>query len=128
MTKITNITPALIRKVNPPIELYKNPPKVSPTILARPPKLPATPCTAPCSFVPARLDNMDMKDGHIRPLPTANSTTAALTETILFDTNKIKFVPKIKLPTITNFYSENFFNALRKTGPWTKTIIPLNTA
>ena len=47
MTKITNITPALIRKVNPPIELYKNPPKVSPTILARPPKLPATPCTAP---------------------------------------------------------------------------------
>jgi hypothetical protein len=47
MTKITNITPALIRKVNPPIELYKNPPKVSPTILARPPKLPAMPCTAP---------------------------------------------------------------------------------
>ena len=45
--KIMNITPALIRKVNPPIELYKNPPKVNPTILARPPKLPATPCTVP---------------------------------------------------------------------------------
>ena len=69
-----------------------------------------------------------MKDGHIRPFPTANSITAPLTETILFDTNKIKFVPKIKLPMMTNFSSENFFNALRKTGPWIKTIIPLNTA
>ena len=47
MTKIVNITAALIRKVAAPIELYKNPPKVNPTILARPPKLPATPCTAP---------------------------------------------------------------------------------
>ena len=47
MTKTANITPALIRKVATPIELYENPPKVSPTILARPPKLPATPCTAP---------------------------------------------------------------------------------
>jgi hypothetical protein len=49
-----------------------------------------------------------MKDGHMRPLPTANNTIAALTETILFDTNKIKFVPKIMLPIITNFSSENF--------------------
>jgi hypothetical protein len=47
MIKTTNITPALIRKEAPPIELYKNPPKESPTILASPPKLPATPCTAP---------------------------------------------------------------------------------
>jgi hypothetical protein len=47
MTKTANITPALIRKVAPPIELYKNPPKDRPMILARPPKLPATPCTAP---------------------------------------------------------------------------------
>jgi hypothetical protein len=47
MTKTTIITPALIRKEATPIELYKNPPKVSPTILAMPPKLPATPCTAP---------------------------------------------------------------------------------
>jgi hypothetical protein len=69
-----------------------------------------------------------MKEGHIRPLPTANSITAIPTETILFDTNKIKFVPKITLPIITNFSSENFFNALRKTGPWIKTIIPLNIA
>jgi hypothetical protein len=30
MTKTANITPALIRKVAPPIELYKNPPKDSP--------------------------------------------------------------------------------------------------
>jgi hypothetical protein len=47
MTKIAYIIPAVIRKVAPPTELYKNPPKVSPMILARPPKLPATPCTAP---------------------------------------------------------------------------------
>jgi hypothetical protein len=47
MTKIAYIIPALIRKVALPIELYKNPPKISPMILARPPKLPATPCTAP---------------------------------------------------------------------------------
>jgi len=31
-----------------------------------------------------------------------------------FDINKAKFVPKITLPIITNFSSENFFNALRK--------------
>jgi hypothetical protein len=47
MTKTTDITPALIRKDATPIELYKNPPKVRPMILARPPKLPATPCTSP---------------------------------------------------------------------------------
>ena len=52
---------------------------------------------------------MDMKEGHMRPLPAANSNTAAPTETILFDANKIKFVPKITLPTMTNFSSENFF-------------------
>src|SRR5215469_1582487 len=66
--KIANVTPALIRKVAPPIELYKNPPKIRPKMLAKAPKLPAKPCTAPWSFDPARLDNMDMKDGHIRPL------------------------------------------------------------
>jgi hypothetical protein len=38
-----NITPALIRKVVPPIKLYKKPPAVSPMILARLAKLPATP-------------------------------------------------------------------------------------
>ena len=73
-------------------------------ILAKPPKLPATPCTEPWSFDPVYLDNIDMKDGHIRPLPTANNTIAAPIETILFDTNKIKFVPKITLPIITNYY------------------------
>lgn len=128
MAKTANITPAEIRKVAPPIELYKNPPKIRPKMLAKAPKLPAKPCTAPWSFDPARLDNIDMKDGHIRPLPSANNITAPNTETRLFDANKTKFVPKIMLPMMTNFSSENFFNALRKTGPWTKTIIPLNTA
>ena len=47
MIKTTNIIPALIRKVNPPIKLYKTPPIISPIILARLPKLLATPCTAP---------------------------------------------------------------------------------
>jgi hypothetical protein len=51
---------------------------------------------------------MDIKDGHMRPLPTANNSIVPLTETILFDTNKIKFVPKIMLSIITNFSSENF--------------------
>jgi hypothetical protein len=41
---------------------------------------------------------------------------------------KAKFVRKITLPIIANFSSENFFNALRKIGPWTKTIMPLNIA
>jgi hypothetical protein len=44
MIKTTNITPPLIRKVTPPTELYKNPPKVSPMILAKPPKLLSTTC------------------------------------------------------------------------------------
>lgn len=117
-----------MRKVNAPIELYKKPPKISPKILAKPPALPATPCTEPWSFGPAYLDNIDMKDGHMRPLPTANNTMAPPINTILLDTNKIKFVPKIMLPIITNFSSGNLFNALRKTGPWIKTIIPLNIA
>ena len=60
MTKTANITIVLIRNVAAPIELYKKPPKVSPKILAKPPKLPAMPCTAPWSLDPARLDNMDM--------------------------------------------------------------------
>ena len=34
MIKTTNIIPALIRKVNPPIKLYKSPPNISPTIMA----------------------------------------------------------------------------------------------
>ena len=76
-------------------------------ILARPPKLHQRLCT-PWSFDPARLDNMDMKEGHIRPLPTANDTHSPPIETILFDTNKIKFVPNIRLPITTNFSSENF--------------------
>src|SRR5215471_7961248 len=91
--KTANVTPALIRKVDPPIELYKNPPKIRPKMLAKAPKLPAKPCTTPCSFDPARLDNMDMKEGHIRPLPSANNITAPNTETRLFDANKTKFVP-----------------------------------
>jgi hypothetical protein len=41
-----------------------------------------------------------MKEGHMRPLLTANSIIAQPTETILFDTNKIKFVPKMMLPII----------------------------
>jgi len=92
MTKTANITPALIRKVASPIELYKNPPNISPKMLAKAPKLPAKRCTAPWSFDPARLDSIDMKDGHIRPLPSANSITAPNTETRLFDANKTKFV------------------------------------
>ena len=60
-----------------------------------------------------------MKDGHIRPLPSTNNITAPNTETRLFDANKTKFVPKIMLPMMTSFSSENFFNALRKIGPWT---------
>jgi hypothetical protein len=44
----------------------------------------------------------------MRPLPTANNTMAQLTYTILFDINKIKFVPKIMLPIVTNFSSEFF--------------------
>ena len=50
MTKTANITPALIRKVDPPIELYKNPPKIRQKMLAKAPKLPAKPCTAPWSL------------------------------------------------------------------------------
>jgi hypothetical protein len=42
-----NITTALIRKVVPPIKLYKRPPVVNPIMLARLAKLLATPCTAP---------------------------------------------------------------------------------
>ena len=117
MTNTAKITLALIRKVAPPIKLYKNPPKTSPNMLAKPPKLPARPCTAPWSFDPARLESMDMKDGHMRPLPSANNITAPKTEIRLFDANKTKFIPKIMLPMMTNFSSENFFNALRKTGP-----------
>jgi hypothetical protein len=86
------------------------------------------PCTDPWRADPARFDNMDIKQGHIRPLPTANKITAAYIQIILSDTNNIKFVPKIILPTTTSFSSENFFSALRKTGPWIKTIIPLNIA
>ena len=70
---------------------------------------------------------MDMKEGHIRPLPTANSITAPPMETILFDTNKIKFLQN-HATNDDRLSSENFFNALRRTGPWIKTIIPLNTA
>ena len=50
-------------------------------MLAKPPKLPATPCTEPWSFDPAYLDNIDMKDGHMRPLPTANNIIAQPIET-----------------------------------------------
>ena len=62
MTKTANSTISLMRNVAAPIELYKKPPIVSPKLLAKPPKLPAIPCTAPWSLDPARLDNMDMKD------------------------------------------------------------------
>jgi len=39
--------PPLIRKVDPPIILYKNPPTIRPIILARLPKLLETPCINP---------------------------------------------------------------------------------
>jgi hypothetical protein len=91
-------------------KLYRNPPKTNPNMLAKPPKQPARPCTAPWNFDPARLESMDMKDGHMRPLPSANNITAPNTETRLFDANKTKFVHKIMLPIMTNFSSENFFN------------------
>ena len=76
MIKTVNITPALTRNVAPPTKLYKSPPIVNPIILARPPKLPATPCTDPCRTAPARFDSIDMKEGHMSPLPTANKTAA----------------------------------------------------
>jgi hypothetical protein len=123
-----NITPALTRKVVPPRKSYSIPPIINPMILARLPKLPATPCTAPCRTVPARFDSMDIKDGHIRPLPTANKIAAPYSKLVLLDTNKIKLVPKIMLPIMTSYSSENIFKALCKTGPWTKTMMPLNTA
>jgi hypothetical protein len=47
MIKTTNIIPALIRKVYPTIKLYKSPPIISPTMLARLPKLLAIPCINP---------------------------------------------------------------------------------
>ena len=47
MTKTDNIIAALIRKVTPPIKLYKTPPVINPIMLATPPKLPAMPWTAP---------------------------------------------------------------------------------
>jgi hypothetical protein len=40
----------------------------------------------------------------MRALPTANNITGPPTETILFGTNKIKFVPKFRLP-ITDVFS-----------------------
>jgi len=70
-----------MRKVTAPIELNKKPPRINPKILATPPKLPAMPCTEPWSFDPAYPDNIDMKDGHIRPLPTANNVIAQPIET-----------------------------------------------
>lgn len=69
-----------------------------------------------------------MKDGHIRPLPIANNAAAAYSNIISLETNNTKFIPKIMLPIIIYFSSENFVSALRKTGPCTATIIPLNTA
>jgi hypothetical protein len=47
MIKTANITAALIRNVAAPRKWYKNPPTVNPIILAKLPKLPAIPCTAP---------------------------------------------------------------------------------
>ena len=47
MIKTTNIIPALIRKVYPPIKLYNSPPIINPTMLARLPKLLATPWINP---------------------------------------------------------------------------------
>jgi hypothetical protein len=44
--------------------------------------------TAPWSFDPARLDSIDMKKGHMRPLPTENNIKATPIETILFETSK----------------------------------------
>ena len=45
--EIANITIALTRKVVDPNKLYKIPPIVNPMILAKLPKLPMSPCTAP---------------------------------------------------------------------------------
>ena len=45
--KTENITTALTRKVAPPIKLNRTPPVINPIMLAKPPKLPAIPCTAP---------------------------------------------------------------------------------
>jgi hypothetical protein len=45
-------------------------------ILARLPKLLAKPCTAPWLTVPARLESMDIKEGHISSLSTASKIAA----------------------------------------------------
>jgi hypothetical protein len=76
MIKTANIIPALIKKVNPPIKLYNSPPIISPTMLARLPKLLATPCTNPWYVLPEIFESIDMKDGHISPFPTANRIAA----------------------------------------------------
>jgi hypothetical protein len=73
-------------------------------ILASPPKLPATPCTAPWRTVPARFDRMDINEGHIRPLPSANNVIAAPMKSILSegrDCKRLKrYIEKVK--TIQN--------------------------
>ena len=47
MIKTANMIPALIRKLNPSIKLYKSLPIISPIMLVRLPKLLATPCINP---------------------------------------------------------------------------------
>ena len=76
MIKTVNMTPALIRKVVVPSRLYKRPPIISPTILAKLSKLFATPWTVPWCTVPARFESIDSTDGHIKPLPIANRIAA----------------------------------------------------
>jgi hypothetical protein len=58
-----------------------------------------------------------MKDGHIRPLPSAKNMTATYAKAVLLATKRIKFIPKITLPIITNFSSKNIWRAFRRTGP-----------
>jgi hypothetical protein len=99
--KTENITTALTRKVAPPIKLNRTPPVINPIMLAKPQNYLQYPALHPEKLC-ARLERIDIKGGHIRPLPTANKITAPYTNMILFDTNKIKFVPSITLPIITS--------------------------
>ena len=60
--EIANITIELTRKVIDPNKLYKIPQIINPMILAKLPKLTASPCTAPRSIVPAGKETIAIED------------------------------------------------------------------
>ena len=71
-------------------------------ILAKLPKLAASPCSAPWWIVPAGKEN-GHKKWYMRQLPIANNITGIYSKIILLETNKTKLIPKIMLPIITTF-------------------------